>query len=168
MSVSKAKVWSTKLINETLKQIERGERSVDTSCFWSFDQNFRAAHIHFEMTQYETEEFVKCSEDIHYFAEKYCKILTDEGVDNIKLRKYQKKILKTFKNEQFSILVASRQIGKCSLYNTKIVIKNNFDKKLYSTTLGSFYFYILSKERKLTVLENIKWKLWRIYEFLDN
>lgn len=156
-------VWTTKKVNEAVEeQMQTGDSTIP-SCFWGQDPRFRAANIHFEMTAEETSEFIKCSKDIHYFAEKYCKILTDNGVDNIELRDYQRKMLKTFNEEQFSILVASRQIGKCSIFNTKITIHDKSIDELYETNIGDLYFSILKSKRKLTWREKLKWRLWKYY-----
>lgn len=72
----------------------------------------RRSGITFFMTEAEIEEYIRCKIDIHYFAEKYCKVKTEDGsVTNIKLRDYQKDILDLYKG-RFSILCGSRQIGK--------------------------------------------------------
>jgi Terminase large subunit, T4likevirus-type, N-terminal len=61
----------------------------------------------------EIQEYIKCKLDIHYFAEKYCRVKTEDGsIANIKLRDYQKDILDLYHNGRFSILCGSRQIGK--------------------------------------------------------
>lgn len=110
--ILKNKIWTTAAVKDTIKRRNRGE-IVDQSCFWSQDSAFRAADIHFKMTQYELDEFVKCSEDVIYFVKKYCKIMTDEGITNIpELYPYQPRLLDTFMQEQFSILMACRQSGK--------------------------------------------------------
>ena len=105
------KVWTSTMVEENVKAIEEG-RQADTSCFWSSNPQYRAANINFELTDIELKEFVKCSKDVVYFANKYCYAMTDEGVANIVLRPYQEDMLKTFKDKRFVIMLASRQIGK--------------------------------------------------------
>jgi hypothetical protein len=105
------KIWTTKLVTETLKKMEAGAPA-DTSCFWNQDTGYRAADINFQMTQEETEEFVRCSDDIIYFSNKYCYAMTDEGVANIELRPYQIEMLRAFQHNRFIVMLASRQIGK--------------------------------------------------------
>lgn len=39
------------------------------------------------------DEFNKCKNNISYFIEKYCKLLTPNGIENIRLRDSQKKYL---------------------------------------------------------------------------
>lgn len=73
----------------------------------------RRAGLIFKLTEEELEEYIKCKLDIHYFAEKYCRIKTEDGsVQNIKLRDYQKKILDLYTKNRFSMLLGSRQCGK--------------------------------------------------------
>ena len=91
--------------------------------------------------------------------------MTDEGVAQIQLRKYQKSMLKDFQDNRFNVMLASRQIGKCTSYATKIKVRfPNQDIKEIS--IGNFYFQLLKLERKLTFLEKIKWRLWKFYDWL--
>ena len=72
----------------------------------------RREHLSFRMTDDEYLEYVKCKADVHYFANTYCKIKLEDGqTGQLTLRDYQKDILELYKN-RFSILMASRQIGK--------------------------------------------------------
>jgi hypothetical protein len=72
----------------------------------------RRSGITFALTEEEIQEYIKCKLDIHYFAEKYCRVKTSDGtIGNIKLRDYQEEILDLYKG-RFSILCGSRQIGK--------------------------------------------------------
>ena len=61
--------------------------------------------------------------------------------------------------------MSSRQTGKCTHFNTIIYIENNNQR--YFTRIGSLYYYILSKNRKLTLLEKIKMKLYDILFLLE-
>lgn len=67
-------------------------------------------------TKEELVELARCEEDIVYFANNHCKILTKKGRKILKevggLRDYQEEILKQFKENKYSIVLASRQIGK--------------------------------------------------------
>jgi hypothetical protein len=83
------------------------------------------------------EEFIHCSEDILYFANKYFYIVTvDDGKKKIDLWDFQKKILKAFDcppdGKQNVIVLASRQISKTTL-STIFILHNilfNKDKTL--------------------------------------
>jgi hypothetical protein len=66
-----------------------------------------------EYTEWELEEYVKCSEDPEYFIENYVKVISlKQGLTDFKLYGYQKKMVKHFNENRFSIVLACRQSGK--------------------------------------------------------
>ena len=104
-------VWDSKIVEKVVNDIQYGIPTND-NCFFEHKIDFRASNLNFKYTKHEIDEIKKCKNDIVYFAEKYAYAMTDEGIKNIKLRGYQKKILRAFKDNQFTVLLASRQIGK--------------------------------------------------------
>jgi hypothetical protein len=81
--------------------------------WFSGEIGVRRAGCVYSMTEDEIQEYIKCKLDIHYFSEKYCKIKREDGtVGQMKLRDYQKDILDLYTKNRFSILMASRQVGK--------------------------------------------------------
>ena len=69
------------------------------------------------MSDYEVSEYIKCKNDIIYFAENYYYIQTlDEGRKIIELWDFQKKLLKAFQfppnNKRHIILLSARQNSK--------------------------------------------------------
>ena len=123
---------------------------VNMDCFHSSDIELKAANILYQLTQEEVEEFHKCSNDIIYFVEKYCRFLTDAGRRTVKLRKYQKRILEALAKEEFSdkfeelipairnlIMMQSRQSGK-------------------TTTIAAYFSWYLCfhNDRNLAILAN--------------
>ena len=62
-------------------------------------------------TNDEILEFARCKHDPIYFFENYCKIFTSSGFQNIKLREYQKDLIKSYYENRFNISAVSRQIG---------------------------------------------------------
>jgi hypothetical protein len=111
-------IWTTKRINKLYEEIENGLslRGLHNSPFKDNDQNLKRDNLPFEYTPEEWEELKKCKEDILYFATNYCSIQTSKGVMRVKdaggLRDFQNEILVSFKENNYSILMASRQIGK--------------------------------------------------------
>ena len=111
------------------------------------------------MTDDEIQEYIRCKLDIHYFAEKYCRIKTEDGsVQNIKLRDYQRGILDLYTKNRFSILCGSRQIGKtinAAITMLHFITFNN-DKNIIIYTLYyiNMNHYILSIIR-LIVLKTV-------------
>jgi hypothetical protein len=84
----------------------------------------------FEYTEEEITELARCANDIVYFAEKYAVVMTDDGVQQVKLRDYQKQMLSDFQHNRFNIVLASRQMGKtvtASIFNAWY-ITFNYDK----------------------------------------
>jgi len=118
------KVWNSELVQQAIDKLRMGIQT-DLSCFHENDIELKAANILFQLTSEETDEFDKCSRDIVYFVEKYCRFLTDKGRTVVKLRSYQKKILRALADETYDdklndlvpkvrniIMLQSRQSGK--------------------------------------------------------
>jgi hypothetical protein len=75
-------------------------------------------------TAHEVNEYRRCMADVGYFAEKYVKVISlDHGLVPFKLRGYQEKMVKHFSDNRFTIILACRQSGKCSVGETEITIK---------------------------------------------
>jgi len=108
---SRGKIWNTKRIAEEIERIDNGIPA-DYSAFYDGDTTVKAAELVFEYAQLEIEELARCAADVVYFGEKYCFSMTDEGIRQIKLRSYQKQMLKDFQENRFNVMLASRQIGK--------------------------------------------------------
>ena len=107
-------VFTTKLVDESTDKINDGIVVKRYQNPWlKSEVGLRRAGVSFRMTADEQQEYVRCALDVHYFVEKYCKVKREDGsVGSIKLRDYQKEILDSFVNNRFSILMASRQVGK--------------------------------------------------------
>lgn len=127
----------------------------------------RKSGIKFAMTPDEFDEYVKCKLSVYYFAEKYCKIKLGDGtVGKMKLRDYQMDIIKLYTENRYSILMASRQVGKCLTFNTLVnIIDENGNK--FTINLGKLYYETLKKYRKLTFLEKIKMFLYKILDKIN-
>jgi len=81
----------------------------------SFDGNptIRGNSTKFIMSKIAKKEWNKCSKDLFYFAETYCKIMVlGEGIRVIKLRPYQKVYLQLMLDNRFIISTQSRRAGK--------------------------------------------------------
>jgi hypothetical protein len=123
-------VWSTKSINDLLVALDKGYRPQVSMPFYEGKQFLRRGNIVFEYTDAEISEIAKCANDIVYFAEKYAVVMTDEGIQQVKLREYQKDLLRDFQYNRFNIVLASRQMGKtvtASIFNAWY-LTFNFDK----------------------------------------
>tara|TARA_B100002019_G_C21269085_1_gene601093 strand:+ start:208 stop:1791 length:1584 start_codon:yes stop_codon:yes gene_type:complete len=69
--------------------------------------------IETEYTEHEMAEYLKCSENPTHFIENYTQIISlDEGLVPFELRGYQENLINHFKDNRFSVVLASRQSGK--------------------------------------------------------
>jgi len=108
-----------------------------------------------EQVEYNDEliqEYIKCKEDIIYFAEKYFSIVSiDKGKHLIKLYDFQKKILKacqeTPENKQSIICKIARQYGKCFLGDSKIKIRNKKTGEIKEISIEDFYTKIKNEKK---------------------
>jgi hypothetical protein len=159
-------VWSTKSVNDLVVALDKGYRPQVSLPFYEGKQFLRKGNIVFEYTDAEIAELAKCANDIVYFAEKYAVVMTDNGVQQVPLRDYQKDLLKDFQNNRFNVCLASRQMGKCTFFNTRVDIKDP-QGNTKTITLGELYYTILKGRRPLKWTEWLKWKLWTLYSWLD-
>lgn len=107
-------VLTSKKVDEILDKQNKGFKLTLSEKIWFKGQpGVRRAGLQFAMTKHELDEYSKCKMNIHYFAEKYCKIKREDGtIGPMTLRGYQKDIIDLFTNNNYSILMASRQTGK--------------------------------------------------------
>lgn len=81
--------------------------------FYLGNELIKRASAKTEYTNEQIEEYVKCSLDIFYFIETYCKIPTvDHGVSNIALYPYQRKMIQQMVDERYSFFSTPRQVSK--------------------------------------------------------
>ncbi len=177
-NVQERTAWSTEKINELMNMIDEGYKPKSTP-FYEGNPTIRKGNIIFDYTDFEISEIRKCAKDIVYFANKYCTVMTDEGLRTIVLRDYQEKMLRHFVDNRFSICLAARQTGKCFFHNILITIKLNditlinslskFKNKDNTYTLPIFeLYYVISKTNKtLSFLDKIKYYLYKTYSYLS-
>ena len=113
------------------------------------DPQLRAEGEQIEYTKEMIQEYIRCKEDIVYFAEKYFKIVSYKGEHCIELREYQKRMLKAMiggdgDERQHVACVAARQIGKCHGKDTKIKIRNKKTGVIEEIKTEDFYNKIMS------------------------
>ena len=148
-------LWSTARVEELLRRADEEGldfKSVDNP-FHDNDPDLKRSNILFEYTNEEVIEMAKCAEDVIYFSS-HCKVMTDNGLEYIDLRPYQKSVLREYQANRFNIFLAPRQVGKCLLPTTKIIDKNN--KEVLINTLKSE-----KRSSFLKFLKNILYNLYR-------
>jgi hypothetical protein len=103
------------------KKVKKEENSVDDidideilvdGKFYQGNENILRKDALFKWTEDMKSELKTCVKSILHFAENYFYIITEDGKKKIELYKYQKRLLKSFKNERFNVILSSRQSGK--------------------------------------------------------
>lgn len=107
----KRTIWSTKSLDLALKGLEQGKKLI-ANPFYENNTKLLKGDLVFQRTQEEVNEWLRCKNDIIYFVEKYCKLMTPEGIQYVKMRDYQKRYLNHLMNNRLSIYLACRQCGK--------------------------------------------------------
>lgn len=170
-------IWSSTSLDLALKGIEQGKKLI-ANPFYENNTKLLKGDLVFERTQEEINEWKRCKNDIIYFVEKYCQLMTPEGIKHVKLRDYQKKYLKHLEDNRLSIYLACRQCAKClSLLETvDIRFDDNFaniDDKLKKYLNANYYisdgdYYKLPLFELYNLFDNsIKWKIkYHLYKFL--
>ena len=98
---------------------------------------------HVEYTKEMLDEWMKCKDDIVYFAEKYCYVNDlDNGYHVVKLRDYQKELLKTYLDDtdpdkRNTVVLSSRQSGKTE-----------------TSAIFMLHYILFNKHKKVAVLAN--------------
>jgi hypothetical protein len=91
-----------------------------SSEYYLGNQNVKRDGLSLDYTQEEVNEYIRCTDDPIYFAEKYVKIITlDKGLQQFKPYDYQREMFKQFEKNRFNIVLACRQSGKsitCVIY----------------------------------------------------
>ena len=106
--------WSTAKVDQLNYNAEENGidyKDVDNP-YHENDPELRKGQILFEYTEWELEEMRRCAENVVYFANKYCKVMTDDGIQKINLRDYQVQILDQYQTHRKNIFVSPRQSGK--------------------------------------------------------
>ena len=147
--------WDSKKVEQLMIALDDGYKPKSTP-FYEGNFFLRKGNIVFDYTKEEIKEIKKCATDIVYFANTYCTVMTDEGLQTIQLRDYQENMLRQFQQERFNICVASRQVGKtiCSSIFIAWYVLFNFDKNaLILSNKGATTREIIDKGK--TILEHL-------------
>lgn len=157
-----AVVWSTKSIELAMQAIEEGQ-GLRISPFLKSDPNLRKANLLFQYTDEEIAEILKCRKDIVYFAETYVYLKTENGLKHIKLRPYQKQLLKNYQENRWCITLFPRQSGKCNTPSTLLNIRRDDNTICNISILDLYNLY----RKHITFRERIITMLWKLYKLLE-
>lgn len=176
-------VWTTAVLNVAVKGLEHGKKLI-ANPFYENNVKLLKGDLVFERTAKEVEEWKRCKDDIIYFANTYCKLMTPTGIRNVEMRDYQQDYLKHLEKNRLSIFLSSRQSGKCNFFITNVICRfnDNFWERAGKKAKTKFKKYLVSEESQeynipLFEIYNIfdrtfKWKisyiLYKALYHLDN
>ena len=103
-------IWSTKSLESAVQAIKQG-LPLKVNPFIGNNTKLLKPELVFKRTEEEVDDYVKCMNDVIYFASK-CYIITPKGLQPCILRDYQEEYLRHLQNNRFSIFLACRQAGK--------------------------------------------------------
>jgi len=127
--------------SELIKDIEFDVNGKPT--IYENDKHYYQPNQILPRTKEHVEEIIKCKNDVVYFSENYCYIISlDKGEHIVELRDYQKQQLNMMLTEDFIVFLSSRQTGKCLWFFTKIKVRNKKTNKIKITYMGVFYWKI--------------------------
>ena len=104
-------IWTSDALDTAVNALAVGKR-LKVNPFYENEVKLLKADLVYERTDEEVEEWHRCRKDIIYFADKYCKMMTPEGIKHIQLRDYQRDYLEHLMNNRLSIFLSCRQSGK--------------------------------------------------------
>lgn len=109
--MAKRVIWTSKSLSSAIKGLTEGRKLV-ANPFYENNTKLLKGDLVFKRTEEEIEEFKRCMNDVLYFAEKYCQLMTPEGIQHITLRDYQSRYLRHLEKNRLSIFKSCRQSGK--------------------------------------------------------
>ena len=109
-------IWNSVKLEQYNEYIRSGIKITGPCPFHENQPGFKKPELLYDYSDFEIEEFKKCQDDVLYFAETYCKTMTDDGIQNVKLYPHQKKVLRELvhPDKRFTVWTASRQSQKTS------------------------------------------------------
>lgn len=150
---AKRAVWSTKSLNLAIAGILAGKKLL-ANPFYENNTSILKGDLVFERTEEEIKEWLKCKNDILYFANTYCKLMTPEGIQHIQLRDYQKKYLRHLEQNRLSVYLSCRQSGKTTTSAIFMLHYIIFNVDKNALVLGNIYKTakeIIDKTKKIFV-----------------
>lgn len=168
-------IWTTKALNIAVDAIKKG-LPLKVNPFIGNNTKLLKPELVFNRTEEEVEDYVRCMNDVIYFASK-CFIMTPEGLQPCKLRDYQVDYLRHLENNRFSIFLACRQAGKClnmlnfiCLKLKDIKIGNKLEKLNYFYIKEEDIYYVpLYEVYNLCCKQTLLWKIkYHLYKIIFN
>ena len=151
--IAKRMIWSTEAISLAIKGLENGRKLV-ANPFYENNTKLLKGDLVFQRTDEEKEEWKRCAKDIIYFVNKYCKLMTPQGIQHVTLRDYQERYLQHLMKNRLSIYLACRQASKTtmsSLFMLHYILFNVDKNALVLGNKRKTAIEILDKAKKIFV-----------------
>lgn len=152
-------VWTSESIDMAIRGLGQGKKLV-ANPFYEYNTKLLKGDLVFQRTKEEEAEFVRCMNDIVYFANKYCKLMTPEGIRNIQLRPYQVNYLRHLEKHNLSIFLSCRQSGKTTTSAIFLLHYILFNTDKNSLVLGN------KRKTAVEILDKIRKIFYEIPHFL--
>lgn len=152
-------IWSTSTLEKAIDGLNSGKKLV-ANPFYENNTKLLKGDITFSFTEEEQQEWKKCRKDILYFANRYCKLMTPQGIKNVEMRDYQEEYLKHLVNNRLSIFLSCRQSGKTTTSAIFLLHYMLFNKDKNSLVLGN------KRRTAVEILDKIKNIFYELPYFL--
>lgn len=152
-------VWTSETINMAIQGLGQGKKLI-ANPFYEYNTKLLKGDLVFQRTKDEEEEFIRCMNDIVYFANKYCKLMTPEGIRNIQLRPYQVNYLRHLEKHNLSIFLSCRQSGKTTTSAIFLLHYILFNTDKNALVLGN------KRKTAVEILDKIRKIFYEIPHFL--
>jgi len=162
--VAKRMVWTSNALDLALKGLDDGRKLI-ANPFYENNTKLLKGDLVFKRTEEERNEWKRCAKDIIYFVNKYCKLMTPQGIKNVTLRDYQERYLKHLMKNRLSIYLACRQCGKCTAFITNILCKFSDD---FWNTFGGKLKKKWDKKYYIKEQDCYKVPMFEIYNLYDD
>lgn len=108
------------------------------------------------------KEYIKCRDDIFYFAQNYMKVVTTDGDEVLlELYDYQKEIIQSYLDHRGTIVNTSRQVGKTTVVTAIVLHYVLFNKNRRAAILAN------KEETAKGILERIQFAYERLPHWLQ-
>ena len=151
--IAKRSIWTTHALDLALKGLKEGRKLV-ANPFYENNIKLLKGDLVFQRTNEEIDEWKKCAKDIIYFVNKYCKLMTPEGIKNVTLRDYQVRYLQHLMKNRLSIYLACRQCGKTTtsaLFMLHYILFNTDKNALVLGNKRKTAIEVLDKAKKIFI-----------------
>lgn len=136
--------------------------------FYNGNPLLKKARIKISWTHEQVQEWLKCSQDPIYFAEKYIQIVhVDHGLIPIRLYDYQKDIIHKITTSRRVSVCTSRQAGKAISLDTELPLYGGGFKTMRDVVIGDLLIGRDGKPTKITFKSEIHDKPTYVVSFED-